>query len=310
MAKKFMRRAAILVKLEAVPGVDLTPTGAANAIFTKNFTLTPIDGDEVEHEHVRPSFGNFETELATSWAKLDFECYYAASGEAGVEPHFDPLLQACGCSVTIVEDTSVTYTPVSTGIKSVTIYVNIDDVNHKLTYARGTVQAAVDAKGLPVLKFSMTGLFNPVADAALPVPTYLRYSRAVPVNKANTALTLHGIPLVCSSFGFDAGNVVVYDNLIGDEYVEITDRKSTYSATFDAGAVAVKNWIGVARDGTTGTLSIAHGTQPGNIVTLTSAIANLKKPSIGDRNGIQTLATTGNLVPSAAGGDEWSLAFT
>lgn len=308
--KKSMRRAAILVKLETTQNTDSTPTGAANAIFAKNFNLTSIDGEEVEHEHIRPSFGNFHTELATSWSKVDFDVYYAGSGEAGVEPHFDALLQSCGCAVTVVEDTSVTYSPVSEGIKTVTIYVNIDGVNHKITGARGNVTATTDAKGLPILKFTMTGLFNPVDDVALPTAVYANYSRARPVNKANTVLTLHGVPLVASNFGFDFGNQVVYDNLIGQESVEITDRKSTYSATFDAVAVSVKNWPDVAQKGTTGALSIVHGNQTGNIVTFSSAIANVKKPSIGNRNNVETLGVTGNLVPSAAGGDEWSLVFT
>lgn len=309
MATKFMRRAVILVKLEATPGVDPVPTGPANALFTRNFTLTPIDGDEVEHEHIRPAFGNFESELATAWTKVEFNLYLAGSGEPGTEPQFDALLQACALAANIVADTSVTYSPISDAIKSVTIYVNIDGVNHKLTYARGDVAGTTDAKGLPMLKFTMTGIFNPATDAALPTPTYSGNMRAVPVNKANTTLNLHGIALACSNFGFAAGNQVNYRNLIGSESVHIPDRKSTYSATFEAVPVATKDWLGIAKAGTTGTLSLVHGTVAGNIVTFASPKANVKKPSITDQEGIEMNAVTGSLIPSSAGNDEWSLAF-
>ena len=35
----------ILIKPEVTYGVDPTPTGAANAIQTRDFTLTPLMGD-------------------------------------------------------------------------------------------------------------------------------------------------------------------------------------------------------------------------------------------------------------------------
>lgn len=307
---KFMRKAVILVKLEVTPGVDPTPTGLANALFVKNFNLTPLDGDEVEHEHLQPHFGNFDSELATAWSKVDFDVYLAGSGTAGVQPQYDPLLQACACGVNIVEDVSVTYAPVSNNIKTVTIYVNIDGVNHALTYSRGNVAATTDAKGLPVLKFSMTGLFNPVADTVLPVPTYTNNARALPVNKANTVLSLHGIALAATNFGFDFGNQVVYRNLIGSESVHIPDRKSTYSTTFEAASVATKDWTDLAKKGTTGALSLIHGVGAGNIITFSSAKANVMKPSISDSEGIQMNQVNGRLIPSATGNDEWSLAFT
>lgn len=305
-----MRKAVILVKIETEPGTDAVPTGAANAVFVHDFTLTPIDGDEVKHTSIQPHFGAFHSELATSWAKLDVSVYFANSGTAGLKPHYDPLMQACGASANVVVDTSVTYAPVSSGIKAVTIYVNIGGINHVLRYARGEPSLTVDAKGLPMLKFSMQGLFTPLTDTGLPVPTYAAYARAVPVNKANTTLSLHGVATRASKFGFAFGNKVAYRNLMGFEGLIIPDRESSYSATFEAVPIATKNWAEVAQKGTPGVLTLVHGTQPGNIITFSAPIANVKKPSISEEDGIKMTNVTGDLIPSAAGNDEWSLVLT
>lgn len=306
----YMRKAVILVKIETDPGTDAAPTGAANAMLVRDFTLTPLEGDALEYEQIQAHFGAFDGEMATTYSKLECSVYLAGSGTAGTKPQFDPLMQICGAGLTLVVDESSTYAPVTSGIKAATIYVNIDGINHVLRYARGDVTGTVDAKGYPMLKFSLQGLFTPVADAGLPVPTFAATARAVPVNKANSTLNLHSTALRTSKFGFAFGNQVVYRNLMGFEGVTITGRKSSYSATFEAVPIATKNWPAIAVAGATGALSWVHGTVPGNIVTFTSAKANLKPPSISEEDGIKMENVTGALIPSAAGNDEWSIAFT
>lgn len=308
--KKYMRKAVVLVKLQPTAGVDAAPTGAANAMLVKDFDLTPLDGDEVEHERIQPHFGAFESELATAWSRVKFNVYLSGSGTAGTAPNFDPLLQACAASATIVPATSVTYAPATNLLKMATVYVNIDGVNCVLLDARGEVTGTTDAKGLPMLAFDMQGLFLALTDTPLPVPVYAAYARAVPVNRANTALTLHGLVVAASNFGFAFGNQVVYDHNTESESILITDRKSTYSATFEAVDIATKDWYGLAKAGTSGALQLVHGTVAGNIVTLSGARANVKKPAITNTNGIQYTGVTGNLIPSVSGNDEWSLAFT
>ena len=307
----FLRKAYILVKDEATntPGTDSLPTGA-NAQKVRSLSITPIDGDEVEHTQIQPHFGHFHSELATSWVKVSCEVYLAGSGVPGTVPAYDVLLRACGTSETEVEDVSNTYGPISEEIPTVTMYCNVGGTNHKITYMRGDVALTTDAKGFPVLKFDMTGLFLPVVDGALPTLTYTAMARAVPVNKANTTLTLHGIALQAAAFGLQFGNQVTYDNLIGFEGVDIQDRKSTYSATFRATDMATKNWFDLAKTPTTGVLSLVHGTVAGNIVTISSARATVGKPTEGERNGIRMYTVNGRLIPSDAGNDEWSIAYS
>lgn len=307
----FLRNAIVLAKMEnpSTPGTDIVPTGA-NALKVRSLTITPIDGDEVEHTQIQPHFGNFESELATTWCKVSLEVYLRGSGTAGTAPDYDVLFQACATSQTEVEDTSITYAPIDLDVPTLSLYCNIGGTLHKATYVRGDASLTTDAKGLPVVKFDLTGLFKPVTDASLPTPVYSPMARAVPVNKANTQLTLHGVPLQASAFGLQFGNQVVYDNLMGFEGVDVNDRKSTFSATFRATDMATKNWFNLAKTTTTGTLSLVHGTQAGNIVTITAANATVGKPSDGERNGIRMYTVNGRLIPSDAGRDEFSITFT
>lgn len=305
----FMREAAILVKLETVSGTDSLPT-SANFIRVKDFTLSPLEGDEVEYEQIQPFFGNFDSEMATRMRKLEMSVYLAGSGTAGTAPNFDPLLQITGTQATIVAVTSVTYAPITKAIKSASIYNNIGGTNYRLLQCRGSAALTTDAKGYPMIKFSLIGLYQPLEDAALPAIGGAASARAVPVNAQNSQLTLHGIPLRASAFGLDFANQFSHRTLIGFEGVHIFDRKSTYNTTFEAVPVATMDWEDRAIKGTKGALLFQHGLTAGNIVTVSAAGANVGKPSISNVEGIKMNAFSGRLVPTTAGNDEWSIAFT
>lgn len=312
---RYFRKLILLAKSDVTYGTDPVPTGGANAMVAHGVELSPLDGEEVERANMQPYFGNFQTLVATQFMRLRFAIELAGGGAAGTAPKFAPLLLACAMSETVSAGVSVTYAPVSANLGSVTIYCNIDGKNHKLISARGNAKPGLNAKGKPVINFDFMGLFlpasTPVADTALPAPTYTGWQAPLPMNKANTTASLHGIAVNCSAFELDAGNQVEKRDLTGVDTVEITDRKSTGSITFEDTTQAVKDWVGAARAKTLGNLSIAHGTTAGNIVTISAAgTCELGKPSYGNDQGVVMTTIPLRFVPTSAGNDEWSIVFT
>ena len=60
----------------------------------------------------------------------------------------------------------------------------------------------------------------------------------------------------------------------------------------------------------TGNLTFLHGTTAGNRVTFTSAQTDVVNPSYSDMDGVQMLTIPYVALPTTAGNDEFSLAFT
>lgn len=303
---KKIRKTAILAAIEATKGTDAVPV-AANALEVRNVTITPIEGDEVSNDFLRPYFGGSGSTLVTEYAKVSFEVPFAGVGIPGDAPGYAALLRACAASVTVEATVAVTFAPVTDNIESVTIYSNIDGVLHKMRGAHGNVRATVDAKGTPVWAFEFTGGFVPAVDAALPAVDYSAFVPALGVNKINTTLTLHGIAVACSSFSFDFGNTVVKQDLINVDDTEITGRASTGSVTIRNTAVADKDWVAAVRAGTQGALALKHGQGTNNVVEINAPRVQLGKPAYSEQDGIQMIQLPLSYIPSNAGNDEWQI---
>lgn len=306
MASKKMRKMAILAKIEVTKGTDPVPA-AANAILVRDATLTPIEGDEVDNNYIKPYFGSGGSTLVTEYSKVSFSVPFSGVDTAGDVPGYAALLRACAMSMTVDAGVDVVFEPVTDGIESLTIYGNVDGILHKMHGAQGTVKAAVDAKGLPTFQFEFTGSFVPATDTALPAVDYTAFMPALGVNKANTTCTLHGVSVAASGFSFDAGNRVVKQDLMNVDETEITDRQSMGSLTFRNTTIATKNWIEMARSGTTGVLALRHGQGATNVVKIDAGVVQLGKPTYGDQDGIQMITVPLRFIPTSAGNDEWSI---
>lgn len=306
----FIKKTCCLVKPEVTVGTDSVPTGAANAVQVDSITVNPLNAKVAERNPIRPYLGGKEKVTASVYSSIEIEVPFSGSGAAGTVPQYDALMKVCGASSTVVAATSVTYAPVSSNLGTATIYVNVDGNNHVLTSCRGTVELAANAEGLPVWKFMMTGFHTPVAAAGLPAPTYAGIADPVAINAANSTLTLHARSLVASAFGFKVGAKVLYRNRIGAQRVDLTDRESEFSATFENEAVGTKDWIAAARANSKGALAFVHGTVPGNIITINAAIAQLWTAQYSADEDVQTIDATGGLLPGSGGNNEWSIVLT
>lgn len=203
----------------------------------------------------------------------------------------------------------VTYKPISEAFESVTIYFNSDGVFHKITGARGTVEITIAAKTIPIYKFKFTGIYNTVTDTAIPTNTYTAFQAPVISNNTNTTgFTFFGVStLVLESFMLNVNNTIDYRQLIGNEYVQLTNRNSAADITFEAVAVATLDVFSISQLGTTGILSLTQGTVSGNKVKIDCSKIDLSNPTYADNGGVNMVKSPLFVLPTS-GNDEFSIA--
>ena len=306
------RKRVILIEAESSYATDPTPS-ATNAVLVRDLTITPQSSDVVSRELIRPYLGASEQLLANTRVECTFAVELAGSGSAGTAPRYGSALKACGLSEVVVSSTRVTYAPVSTGFSSVTIHYNIDGVRHKVTGARGTVELSAEVGQIPVLNFSMQGIYNAPDDSALPSVTYGNQEEPLIFKNGNTSsFQLLSFGGALQSVNFDLGNELVYQELVGGtKQVLLVDRQATGSVTIQAPTIAQKDFFAAALvDSTLGNLQFTHGTTAGNIVQFTSSKVDIGDVNYGDIDGIASLEIPYTLVPSTSGNDEFSLIYT
>ena len=311
---KLTRKKTILVKNESSYGVDASPTGGANAILVRDLEITPLESDTVDRELIRGFLGNFETLLSNQRATVTFTCELVGSGAAGTSPAYGVALEACSMAVTTVSATSNTYAPISdpSSMKSVTIYVNMDGVNHAITGCRGTFTINCELNEIPTITFEMTGKFNNPADVTLPNCTYANQADPILFKNGNTsAFQFYGFAGALQSWELDMANEVIFRELVGGtKTIDIVDRKPSGTLTVEAVAVGGSghNFFTDATSGNTGTNKLTHGTVAGNKVEISCPTSDVGAPSYTDTDGIQMLELPYVAVPNS-GNDEVSIKF-
>lgn len=305
------RKRLILAKIEAVYATDSTPDGTF-AILVRNLEITPLESDIVSRDLIRPYLGVSDQLLAQTRVSITFEVEMAGSGTAGTAPAYGPLLKACGLSETIVATTSVTYAPVSSAFSSASIYMNNDGILHKITGARGTFTLNGEVGQIPTISFTFTGIYNDPTSTAAPTPTYSNQATPVIFKQGNTTgFQLFSFDGCLQSISFDLANELIYRELVGcSKEVLLTNRAPNGTVVMEAPAISAKDYFAAAIATATGNLTFQHGQTAGNILTLTAAQVDLSGPTYADQDGIQMLSIPYIAVPTNAGNNELSLAFT
>jgi hypothetical protein len=306
------RKTYILSKTETTYGTSSTPANT-DAVLVKNLELTPLAGDVVSRDLLRGYLGNSESLIAQTYAELKFEVELAGSGTAGTAPRFSSVLKACGMAETTVASTSVTYAPVSSTPSSATIVYNTDGLNHVLTGCRGSFSIKAEVGQIPTISFSVVGVFNSPTDTSPVSANYTNQATPLVFRQGNTsAFSIFSYSGLLQSFDFDLANATVYRQLVGSSSgeVQITDRKPSGSVMIEAPTLATKDFFSIALGTATGGLSFLHGTTAGNRVTFNSPQTDITTPAYGEQDGVRMLNLPYVAVPTTAGNDEFSLAFT
>ncbi len=263
---KFKQRL-MLAKTEAVYGVDPNPTGAANAMMVKNVVINPMEGSEETRDFDTPYLGG-QAKIPTGLhAKISGEIELVGSGTAGTVPGWGPIMRALGMSEVISPGTSVVYQPVSTSMDSVAIYFSVGSTRHVVLGCRGTATIDVIAQKIPVIKFTMTGLFAVPSEEAIPAPDFTAFKASLVATTVNTPVfTVDAINMVMETYTLDLGNTVSQLLRIGREAVIIEDRAETISTKVEALPVTVFDPFTKALDPNARVaVNITHGTVAGMI---------------------------------------------
>jgi hypothetical protein len=210
-------------------------------------------------------------------------------------------------------EANVSYSPVSESFESATIYFNNDGILHKATGCRGTFTMTCEVGQIPIINFTMTGVYNAPTDTAAPAVTYTNQATPILFKADNTtAVSVLGYSDAClMSASFDIANEIVYRELVGcDKSVILTNRAPAGEVMIEAPTLGDKDYFSIANSDTTGLLTFLHGTTAGNQVTFLAPIVDIGNPSYSDSDGIQMLNLPYVAIPSSAGNDEVTLTFS
>ena len=306
------RKTYILAKTEATYGTNSTPANT-DAVLVKTLELTPLSGDVVSRDLIRGYLGNSESLIAQTYVELKFDVELAGSGTAGTAPRYSNLLLACGTALTTVASTSNTYAPISSNPSSSTIVYNTDGLNHVLTGCRGSFSIKAEVGQIPTISFSMVGQYNAPTDVSPVSASYTTQATPLIFRQGNTsAFSVFSYSGLLQSCDFVLANATVYRQLVGSSAGEvvITDRKPAGSVMIEAPALATKDFFAIALASATGGLGFTHGTTAGNRVVFSSPQTDITTPAYGEQDGVRMLNLPYVSVPTTAGNDEFSLAFT
>lgn len=203
---------------------------------------------------------------------------------------------------------SVAYRPATTGLESLSMYFNIDGVLHKFLGSRGNAVFNIAADKIPFAKASFDGIYVPVVDGASPTVVVSGWQRPMISNTVNTPFFgLHGFATAAmDSLSIDLGNAISRVSRIGAaQRVDQTNRTPVGNVSVEAVTVATKDWFGIVRAGTQGSLGLINGTAAGNKFALSAPAVTLRAPKYSDSNGTAMLGMSMDISP-VSGNDEFA----
>lgn len=291
---RLIRNTAILAKIEVTSGTDAVPTGAANALLISNASFE-INYNNVSRDLVRGFIGGSEQLAGTRFVKAMFEVEISGSGAAGTAPAWGPLL--LGCAMAEVTNAGyVEYSPVSTGLKTLTIYYHRDGLVHKMLGCMGTVELAMGEGERPLLKFAFTGIDGGALAGANPTQTLTAWKTPLVIMDQNTGdIKLGGTyaagaisaGTVYTSRGLNLqlGNDVKPIALLGGQSVDITNRETTGSVQLELTAAQEVTLMTDVNANALTSLSFEHGTAAGGKVLIYAPAVQRINPKHVDYEG-------------------------
>lgn len=243
MANRKIQNVIILVKPATVPGEDAAPTGAANAMLVAEMSITPLDAQNIERKNMRGSFGANAELVGVASVKISLTFEVAGSGTPGTPPSWGAPLIGCAMAEGILATPARTeYTPISIGLKDVTIYYYDDGVLHKALGAMGTptLTANVGERTLFKIDFvgvvgAMTATPNVVADlTSWKIPVALTKANVIDITLGATyaaGAVSGGDPYPSNGLEIVFGNDVQFLADLSTEEVDIGGRAITGSVT-------------------------------------------------------------------------------
>lgn len=297
MARK-IRNTVILAKVETTPGTDASPTGADNALLVSEVTINPLEATNIDRALIRAFFGSSEQLVGTAFVRIGFTVELAGSGAAATAPAWGALLQGCAFAEALLSTPNrVEYTPVSSALKTLTIYYHDDGVLHKALGAMGNVKISAKVGDRPKLMFDFMAIDGGVTAVANATPTYTAWKKPVAMTKANVVdITLGctysagalaaGSVMKSTGLELDLGNQVQFTPTLSEESVDINDRQAAGTVIYDLTAAEEVTKFGTVKANDLLSLGFTIGTAAGNKIILHMPAvqhSNIRKEEINGR---------------------------
>ena len=302
----------LLAKLESTYGSDASPNNAADAVKATEVTITPLESDEIEKIYLGQGTGTSLKKLIAKRVQLQFSIDLAAAGTAGKAPKYAHLLKAAGFKeVMDSQKKTATYAPDITAPESVTLAFNVDGNLHKMVGARGTAVFTLNAREVPTIQFTFTGLFvAPTATAKLAnKQAFNEWVDGIAITKANTpTATIDSTKVEFENLSFDMGDTITYINRTNVENVVRRDRNASGSCTIAAVPIASKDLWAIMKNENLVAVHVVHGSGTGKVIDITAPQVQLTSPAYADSEGEQMQSFEMGLLPKN-GSDEISLVY-
>ena len=316
---RYIRNTVVTAKIEPTPGTDALPTGLADAVLVSDMSITPLDAANIDRNNIKGFFGANEQLVGPASVKTSYTVELAGSGTAGTAPALGDLLLGCAMAEGVLADpVRVEYTPVSTGLKTLTNYYYDDGVLHKLLGVMGDFTLTAKVGERPVLKFDYTGLDGGISEA-MTAGTFTEWKAPVAMTKANvTDITLGatyalgaltgGTPYNSTGLELKSGNAVNFTPMLSKEDVDIINREVTGSFELELTAAQEVAFMAQVKANTKQSLALTIGKVAGNTVIIFMPAAQLTNPKKAELNGKRLIGYDFRAIP-VAGNDELRLVF-
>jgi hypothetical protein len=299
----------LLAKIESAYGVDPTPTAA---ILAKNVVCRPMEGEDVARDIERPYRGAQEMFPVGLRVVMEFDVELVGGGTAGTAPPISALLRAVGLAEVVTAGTSVVYSPISASYESAAIYFWIGGNKQTILGIRGTAVVTVTAQQLPMIRFTLTGLWTKPVAVSTPAIDLSAFKAPLVATKANTPVfTIGGVSFVLRTFTFNLGNDVQPRLLIGREEIMIVDSNEEMDALVEAVPLATFDPFDKANTLAKVAVAITQDTRAGYKVAIAAPTATVRRPQ-GYENEQNIVMWPLKLapLPTDAGNDQFTITLT
>lgn len=318
---RYIKNSVVTAVAEVTAGTDANPTGVANAILVTDVTITPLDAQNIDRALIRGYFGASEQLVGPASVKVSYSVELAGSGTSGTAPAWGVLLQGCAFGEGVLATPArVEYSPVSTGLKSLSKYCYDDGALHKLLGAMGNASLSAKIGDRPMLKFDWIGLDGGLT-AASASATLTAWKKPVSMTKVNVVdftvgaayaagVLSGGTPYPSTGIEINFGNSVAFTALLSSETVDITDRVMTGSVELDLTAAQEVAMMAIVKANTLQTIAMTIGTTAGNKIIIFGRAVQMLNPKKVEKNGKRLIGYDLRFcpTPTGSGNDELLIA--
>jgi hypothetical protein len=304
----FWRIKALLLKLETTAGTDPIPTAAANGVLAQNMQCT-ILGDKLERVIDRAFFTANPFVLINRRVEIEFDFDPIGAATAGNTAPVSPLLQACGHSETLSAGVSSTIAPVSSSLKSATIYFYWTDNLVNVNECRGSVSFDATINQWPKGHAKFTGLFGVPTTSTTPNPVLSAFQDPPAVLMTTMLLTINSVTVNAKMFTLDENAAITIHE--GSEFRDIlqTNRAPQGTLRFYYGGAAAFDLFALASAHTKVPIVATVDGGATKKVVWNVPLAQFEMPKFVEIDGAVGIEASFTALPNT-GNDEYTIVFT